>query len=57
MRTVLKSISILALVLLTIPSTLFWAGWITLPVQKLCMTVATVLWFSTAPFWMGKESA
>ncbi|MEN8192941.1 MAG: hypothetical protein ABFS12_08995 [Bacteroidota bacterium] len=55
MRPLLKIISLIGLLVTIIPSFLVFTGVITLDNNKLLMVLGTILWFSTAPFWMNKK--
>ncbi|MGF1638844.1 MAG: hypothetical protein ACFCUU_17345 [Cyclobacteriaceae bacterium] len=57
MNTFLKILSIVALALTIVPSILTFAGHITMETNKILMAIGMVLWFGTAPFWMGKKEA
>jgi hypothetical protein len=56
MRTILKIISLLALIALTLPSVLFLAGKLELDRVKWLMLIATIVWFVTATGWMWKDN-
>jgi uncharacterized membrane protein len=51
-----KLLSFLGLVLTIVPSLLVFAQAIAWNPYLTMMTVGTLLWFSTAPFWMKRES-
>ncbi|VGO11488.1 hypothetical protein PDESU_00032 [Pontiella desulfatans] len=55
MKKVLEIISYLALVLIVLAPSLFYAQKIDLPMNKMLMTIATVVWFASAILWMGRE--
>jgi hypothetical protein len=55
MNALLKRLSLIALGLTIIPAFLIFAQAITWNAYLTMMTVGTMLWFSTAPFWMKKE--
>jgi nitrate/nitrite transporter NarK len=55
MRAILRIISLLALVALTLPSIIFLAGRLELDTVKWIMLVATVVWFVAAIPWMWKD--
>ena len=57
MRTILQFISLLALIVLTLPSVIFLAGKTDLNMVKWLMLVATIVWFVTATPWMWKENS
>lgn len=54
MRTVAFWISMLALVATVLPAFLYFAGRLTLDQTKLALGVAALVWFVTAPLWMGR---
>ncbi len=56
MRSILKIISLLALIALTLPSALFLAGRLELNMVKWIMFLATIVWFVTAAPWMWKDN-
>lgn len=55
MRTILKVVSLLSLVVLVLPSVLFLAGRMELDTVKIVMIPASIVWFITAAGWMWKE--
>jgi nitrate/nitrite transporter NarK len=55
MRAILRIVSLLALVALTLPSIIFLAGRLELDTVKWIMLVATVVWFVAATPWMWKD--
>ena len=55
MKNVLKVISIGGLALTVIPAFFVFAGDISWDRHATLMLIGTVLWFSTAPFWMKGE--
>ncbi|MCD6596695.1 MAG: hypothetical protein J7L04_03355 [Bacteroidales bacterium] len=56
MKSLLKIISLIGLLVTIIPSFLVFADVIAPDTNKLLMIAGTLLWFSTAPFWMNKET-
>lgn len=54
MKTLLKILSAIGLILTLLPSFLVFAGVIEFDTHKLLMLIGTILWFATAPFWMNK---
>jgi hypothetical protein len=54
MRIVLQIVSCAALVATIVPSILFLVGRLTLDQSKWTLLLATVVWFATAPLWMGR---
>jgi len=57
MKTILKILSALGLIMTLVPSFLVFSGVITLDMNKWLMLLGTILWFVTAPFWMDKNTA
>lgn len=55
MKTLVKLISAVGLALTVVPALLVFAGTITWSNHATLMTVGMVVWFVTAPFWMGDE--
>lgn len=56
MKTILKIISGLGLVLTFVPSILVFNGIIDLKVHNSLMIIGLIIWFGTAPFWMKSKS-
>ena len=56
MKTILIIISLIGLILTIVPSILVFSNTINLAVHKNLMLIGTVLWFTTAPFWMNKRN-
>ena len=56
MRPILPIVSLLALIVLTLPSILFLAGRLELDNVKWIMLVATIVWFAAAAGWMWKDN-
>lgn len=56
MKKLLMIVSILALVMLIAPPIGVFLGKMEIQTSKNWMLAATLLWFATAPFWMGKNS-
>ncbi len=56
MRSILKIISLMALIALTLPSILFLGGKLELNMVKWLMLVATIVWFVAATGWMWKDN-
>jgi hypothetical protein len=56
MRRLLQAISWIAFAATIAPSVLFLAGQLTLDQTKLIMLVATIVWFSATPLWMGRNA-
>ncbi|HEX9784886.1 MAG TPA: hypothetical protein VGA56_19425 [Opitutaceae bacterium] len=54
MRRILQIASWTALAGVIIPPCVFLGGGMDLSVVKVWMLVASVLWFVTVPFWMGR---
>ncbi len=58
MKKIFMSLSILGLVILPVTPIMQLAGFGSAELSKWGLTIGTVLWFSTAPFWMkGKTEA
>ena len=55
MKKITEIISYLALVLIVVAPSLFYAEKITLQMNKTLMLIATVVWFASALCWMGRE--
>jgi hypothetical protein len=55
MHPILQIISLLALIVLTLPSAIFLAGRLDLNMVKWIMLVATIVWFVAATGWMWKD--
>lgn len=55
-RTLLQSISWIALFLTVLPACLYLAGSIELGTAKTMMLASSVVWFVVTPFWMQRES-
>lgn len=55
MSIVLKFISFVGLALTVGPAFLVFAGTLTWSQHATLMTIGTVLWFATAPFWMRSD--
>jgi len=56
LRTVYIILSMIGLGLTVIPSFLVFNGVISLHTHKQLMFAGTVLWFITAPLWVGKKN-
>lgn len=54
MKKLLPAISFAGLALIIVPACLYLAGFTDKPQMKTLMLVGTVLWFVSAPLWMGK---
>jgi hypothetical protein len=54
--TILMIVSLLALVVVILPSILFLAGHVELVTAKWIMLVATVVWFAAATPWLWKQT-
>lgn len=57
MKTILKILSFIGLILTVVPSFMVFNDSITLDMHKWLMLLGTILWFATAPFWMNKKAA
>ncbi len=56
MTHLIKIISFIALLMVIIPSILFFMGTIDLAANKQWMLAGTVVWFALAPFWMDRKA-
>jgi hypothetical protein len=54
-RFMAKIISLLVLVVLTVPSCLYFMGRMNLDQVKNIMLISTIVWFITASVWMWKN--
>ncbi len=55
MKTLLRIISLIGLVLVLLPAILTFAGHMDFEETKTWMVIGTVVWFVTAIFWLGKK--
>lgn len=55
MQLTLKLLSYLSLAALLGAPVLYFNGTLAKPPMQTAMLVATLLWFATAPFWMGRK--
>jgi hypothetical protein len=55
MKTILKILSFAGLLLTLVPSLMVFAGTIEITHHKTLMLLGTFLWFTTAPFWLGRQ--
>ena len=56
MRRILQVVTWAALAATIAPPTLFLTGHITLDAAKVAMLWAAIVWFATAPLWMGRPA-
>ena len=56
MRPILQIVSLLALIVLTLPSILFLADRLELDTVKSIMLIASIVWFVAAAGWMWKDN-
>ncbi|MEX0771086.1 MAG: hypothetical protein WD035_10155 [Balneolaceae bacterium] len=56
MKTVLKIISVIGLLLTVVPSVLVFTRTIAIDEHKVLMIVGMFLWFLSAPFWMKEKT-
>ncbi len=56
MKKLLMIISLISLLMLIVPPLGVYLGKVDLQTSKHWMFAATVVWFVTAPFWMGKKT-
>lgn len=54
MKKLLPIVSIIGLAFVVVPACLYLGGLTDKPQMKMLMLVGTVLWFVSAPLWMGK---
>ena len=55
MKTFLKLVSLVGLLITIVPSFLVFADVISLDTNKFLMILGTLLWFISVPFWMDKK--
>jgi len=53
-RKIMMTISYLSLLVLIAAPILLYSGRILLPACKNTMLIASIVWFASAPLWMGK---
>lgn len=51
-KTICKIVSLISLVVLVVPSCLYFVGKMELDAVKHIMTAATIFWFAAASMWM-----
>lgn len=56
MKSILKLISFVGLVLTVVPSILVLQGSLGQEASKNLMLIGTLCWFLSAPFWLGRKS-
>jgi len=56
MKRLLQSVSILGLILTLVPSFLVMAGRLAWETHSALMLIGMIMWFSSAPFWMRKDT-
>ena len=56
MKRIAQIISCLALAATVLPAVLFFADQLELPLAKLCMLVAALVWFIATPLWMEHKA-
>lgn len=56
MKRVAQIISYLALVATLLPAVLFFADRLELPLAKLWMLIAALVWFAATPLWMEHKA-
>ena len=54
MKKLLPAISFAGLALVIVPACLYLAGFADKPQMEILMLIGTVLWFVSAPLWIGK---
>ena len=55
MKVILRIISYSGLLLTILPSFLVYADLVTMEKHKLIALIGSVMWLSTAPFWLNKN--
>ncbi len=55
MKLLLKILSYLALIAIITPPVMYLSGQLSKSVMSNIMLAATILWFATVPFWMGRK--
>jgi hypothetical protein len=55
MKKLLEIVSYLALILVVAAPIMFYMGMWDLDQNKFWMLIATIVWFATASFWIGKK--
>lgn len=55
MNQITKIISLVALLVTTVPSVFYFYGLISLDVVKPLALVGTIVWFIATPMWMGRK--
>jgi hypothetical protein len=56
MKILLKTLSLIAILMTIVPSILVFNGNLDLETNKKIMTVGMLLWFAVTPFWMDKKA-
>jgi hypothetical protein len=56
MKSLLKLVSVIGLVLSIVPPVLFFFGKMEMSSMKLWMGIGMLAWMVTAPFWINKKS-
>ena len=56
MKYLLIAVSVIGLLLTVVPSFLVYSGIIAFPTHKTVALIGTILWLTTAPFWMNKRT-
>jgi len=56
MKKIAQLVSYLALAATLVPPVLFFADAMALPVARLWMLAAAVVWFAATPFWMEHKA-
>jgi hypothetical protein len=57
MKYLIPIVSALGLALIIVPACLYLVGTMDKPQIKTLMLIGTVLWFVSAPLWMGRNKA
>ena len=56
MQKLMPIVSIAGLALVILPAVAYLLGWLAKDAMITWMLVGTVVWFVTAPLWMGRQS-
>ncbi|WKN33536.1 hypothetical protein PZB74_09355 [Porifericola rhodea] len=55
MKTIVKILSLIGLVLTLLPAILYFYDYISADLHKQLMLCGTLIWFVSAPLWMNKS--
>jgi hypothetical protein len=56
MKTIPQFVSLVSLALVAVPSVVYFAGGIELPLVKTLALVGTLGWFASTPLWIGRAA-